>query len=199
MHGQPCLLCLWHQEKKAKSNLSCMLDPKDQYRLEKIAEGLDLSVDYGFLWMIAQPLYALLFFFSTGTLHIFGSAYHLFPGFGNWGFAIIMLTVLVKGCFYTLNVKAYTSMAKMRAIQPKMLELKERLGDDRQKMSQETMALYKKEGVNPLGGCLPMLLQMPVFIAFVLGITGICRITPCTFHWLHQRFVQRWILTSCCL
>ncbi|CAA0081458.1 Membrane protein insertase YidC [BD1-7 clade bacterium] len=139
--------------------------PKDQYQLEKISEGLDLSVDYGFLWMIAQPLYALLFFFNTGTLHAFGYKLDIFGGVGNWGFSIILLTILVKACFYSLNVKAYTSMAKMRAIQPKMLALKERLGDDRQKMSQETMALYKNEGVNPLGGCLPMLVQMPVFIS----------------------------------
>ena len=139
--------------------------PKDQYELEKISEGLDLSVDYGFLWMIAQPLYALLYFINNGVLHLFGSSFDIFGGVGNWGFAIILLTIIVKLCFYSLNVKAYTSMAKMRAIQPKMLALKDRYGDDRQKMSQETMALYKKEGVNPLGGCLPMLVQMPVFIA----------------------------------
>lgn len=139
--------------------------PKDQYSLEKISDGLDLSVDYGFLWMIAQPLYALLHFLNTGVLHMFGSSFDIGFGLGNWGFSIIALTILVKGAFFSLNAKAYKSMAKMRAIQPKMLELKERFGDDRQKMSQETMALYKNEGVNPIGGCLPMLVQMPVFIA----------------------------------
>ncbi len=139
--------------------------PKDQYRLEKISEGLDLSVDYGFLWMIAQPLYALLYFINNGVLHIFGYTFDIFGGVSNWGFSIILLTIIVKLCFYSLNVKAYTSMAKMRAIQPKMLALKDRFADDKQKLSQETMALYKKEGVNPIGGCLPMIVQMPVFIA----------------------------------
>ncbi len=139
--------------------------PKDQYALEKISEGLDLSVDYGFLWMIAQPLYALLHMFNEGVLNIFGMSFDLGFGLGNWGFSIIALTIFVKACFFSLNAKAYKSMAKMRAVQPKMIALKEQYGDDRQKMSQETMALYKNEGVNPLGGCLPMLVQMPVFIA----------------------------------
>ena len=139
--------------------------PKDQYMLEKISEGLDLSVDYGFLWMIAQPLYALLHMFNEGVLHIFGFEFDFGFSLGNWGFSIIALTIFVKACFFSLNAKAYKSMAKMRAIQPKMLALKDQYGDDRQKMSQETMALYKKEGVNPIGGCLPMLVQMPVFIA----------------------------------
>lgn len=139
--------------------------PKDQYTLETISEGLDLSVDYGFLWMIAQPLYALLHMFNEGVLHIFGSTFDFGFGLHNWGFSIIALTIFVKACFFSLNAKAYKSMAKMRAIQPKMLALKERHGDDKQKMSQETMALYKNEGVNPLGGCLPMVVQMPVFIS----------------------------------
>lgn len=139
--------------------------PKDQYRLEKIVDGLDLSVDYGWLWWLAQPLYALLFFFNTGTLHMFGWSQKLFGGFGNWGFSIIVLTVLVKAAFFKLNATAYKSMAKMRQFQPKMMALRERYPDDRQKQSQEMMALYKKEGVNPLGGCLPILIQMPVFIS----------------------------------
>lgn len=135
--------------------------PKDQYRLEKISEGLDLSVDYGMLWMLAQPLYALLYFFNEGVF--WGSK--IFGGFQNWGFSIIALTILVKIAFFSLNHKAYSSMAKMRAIQPKMLEIKDRYADDKQRQSKEMMALYQKEGVNPIGGCLPMLVQMPVFIA----------------------------------
>jgi YidC/Oxa1 family membrane protein insertase len=113
------------------------------------------------LWMVAQPLYALLYFFNKGV--IFGQ--NLFGGFHNWGFSIIALTILVKLAFFWLNQKAYHSMAKMRTIQPKMLELKNLYPDDRQKQSREMMALYQKEGVNPLGGCLPILVQMPVFIA----------------------------------
>ena len=139
--------------------------PKDQYKLESISEGLDLSVDYGFLWMVAQPLYALLYFFNEGSLHAFGQTFDVFSGVANWGFSIILLTILVKALFFGLNKKAYTSMAKMRAIQPKMLEIKDRYAEDRQKQSQEMMKLYSSEGVNPIGGCLPMIVQMPVFIA----------------------------------
>lgn len=139
--------------------------PKDQYRLVTISPGLDLTVDYGWLWWIAQPLFALLHFFATGTLHAFGSVIELGSGSGNWGIAIVMLTLLVKGAFFHLSAASYKSMAKMRKLQPKMLELKERYGDDRQKLSQETMDLYRREKVNPLGGCLPILIQMPVFLA----------------------------------
>lgn len=127
------------------------IGPKDQYRLEEISPGLELSVDYGFLWMPAQALFWLLTKFFALT--------------GNWGWAIILVTVLVKALFYSLNKKAYTSMANMRKVQPKLMELRERYADDRQKQSQEMMNLYKKEKINPLGGCLPILVQMPVFIS----------------------------------
>ncbi len=125
--------------------------PKDQYSLRDISEGLDLTVDYGWLWWIAQPLFWLL-----TKLH---------GVFGNWGWSIIALTFIIKLAFFRLSATSYKSMANMRRLQPKMAELKERLGDDRQKMSQATMELYKKEKINPLGGCLPILVQMPVFIA----------------------------------
>ncbi len=125
--------------------------PKDQYRLQEIADGLDLTVDYGFLWWLAQPLFYLL-----TVIH--GIA-------GNWGLAIIGLTVIVKSLLYPLSATSFRSMAKMRKLQPEMLRLKERYGDDRQQFSQAMMELYKKEGANPLGGCFPILLQMPVFLA----------------------------------
>ncbi|MGI9286822.1 MAG: membrane protein insertase YidC [Pseudomonadales bacterium] len=125
--------------------------PKDQYTLRDISEGLDLTVDYGWLWWIAQPLFWLL-----TKLHGI---------FGNWGWSIIALTFIIKLAFFRLSATSYKSMANMRRLQPKMLELRERFGDDRQKMSQATMELYKKEKINPLGGCLPILVQMPVFIA----------------------------------
>jgi YidC/Oxa1 family membrane protein insertase len=125
--------------------------PKDQYRLEEIAAGLELTVDYGFLWWLAQPL----FFMLTG-IHSF---------VGNWGLAIIGLTIIVKTLLYPLSAASFRSMAKMRKLQPEMVRLKERFGDDRQQFSQAMMELYKKEGANPLGGCLPILLQMPVFLA----------------------------------
>lgn len=151
------------QSKEIKSGFYA--GPKDQYKLAEIAEGLDLSVDYGWLWWIAQPLYALLYFFYTGELHIFGTVIDLGVGVANWGIAIILLTLVVKLVFFYPSAMSYRSMAKMRNLQPKLMRLKDLYPDDRQKQSQEMMSLYRKEGVNPLGGCLPMLIQMPVFIS----------------------------------
>ncbi|MFU8813864.1 MAG: membrane protein insertase YidC [Pseudomonadales bacterium] len=125
--------------------------PKDQKRLEQIAPNLNLTVDYGFLWWLAVPLFYIL-----DWMHGL---------FGNWGVAIIMLTFVVKLALYPLSAASYRSMANMRRVAPQMKRLQERYADDRQKLSQEMMALYKKEKVNPLGGCLPMLLPMPIFIA----------------------------------
>ncbi len=125
--------------------------PKDTKRLEEISPFLDLTVDYGWLWWLAKPLFWLL-----DKIH--GLV-------GNWGLAIIGLTILVKAAFFKLSAASYKSMAKMRKLAPKLQDLKERFGDDRQKMSQEMMKLYKDEKVNPLGGCLPILVQMPVFLA----------------------------------
>jgi YidC/Oxa1 family membrane protein insertase len=125
--------------------------PKDQEVLEKIAPNLDLTIDYGFLWMISQPLFWLLL-----TIQSFVT---------NWGVAIIIITLIVKGGMYPLTKAQYTSMAKMRELAPKMAQLKERFGDDKQKMSQAMMELYRKEKVNPAGGCLPLIVQMPIFLA----------------------------------
>lgn len=125
--------------------------PKDTEKLESISPYLDLTVDYGWLWWIAKPLFWLLKF-----IHNF---------VGNWGLAIIGLTIFVKLVFYKLSKASYISMAKMKKLQPKLAELKERYGEDKQRFSQEMMKLYKTEKVNPLGGCLPLLIQMPVFIA----------------------------------
>lgn len=127
------------------------IGPKDQYELEGIAEHLNLTVDYKFLWWAAQPLFWLL-----QKIHSF---------VGNWGVAIILLTCLVKLVFYPLSAASYKSMARMKKLAPKMQALKERHGSDRQALSQETMKLYQKEKVNPLGGCLPILIQMPIFMA----------------------------------
>ncbi|WP_086929259.1 membrane protein insertase YidC [Agarilytica rhodophyticola] len=130
---------------------SFYVGPKIIKNLEKVSPHLDLTIDFSWLWFIAKPLFLALDF-----IHGF---------VGNWGIAIILLTCLVKIIFFYPSAMAYRSMAKMRKVMPLMQELKERYGDDRQRMGMETMKLYKKEGVNPLGGCLPMLLQMPVFIA----------------------------------
>lgn len=125
--------------------------PKDQYRLKALSPYLDLTVDYGWLWWIAQPLFWLL-----------TKIYALVQ---NWGVAIILLTVLVKAAFYKLSATSYRSMANMRAMQPKMQAIRDQHADDKQKQSQALMELYKKEKINPMGGCLPILVQMPVFIA----------------------------------
>jgi YidC/Oxa1 family membrane protein insertase len=125
--------------------------PKLPDVLEKIAPNLQLTVDYGSLTIIAEPLFWLL------------KAIHAIVG--NWGWAIIFLTILIKLAFYKLSETSYRSMANMRRMAPELTRLKELYGDDKQKMNQEMMALYKREKVNPLGGCLPILVQIPVFIA----------------------------------
>ncbi len=127
------------------------IGPKIQENLNAAAEHLELTVDFGWLTILAQPLFWLL-----KTIHGF---------IGNWGWAIVGVTICIKAVFYKLSEASYRSMAKMKLLQPKLASLKERHGDDRAKMGQATMELYKKEKVNPLGGCLPMLIQIPVFIA----------------------------------
>jgi YidC/Oxa1 family membrane protein insertase len=125
--------------------------PKIQENLKALSSGLDLTIDYGMLWFIAQPIFWLL--------------EHIHNLLGNWGWSIIVLTILIKLAFFPLSAASYKSMARMRAVSPKLAALKEQFGDDRQKMSQAMMELYKKEKINPLGGCLPILVQMPVFLA----------------------------------
>ncbi|HCH69500.1 MAG TPA: membrane protein insertase YidC [Colwellia sp.] len=136
---------------KGKTSAIFYVGPKDQEVLEKIAPNLDLTIDYGFLWMISQPLFWLLLKIQSFVT--------------NWGLAIIIITLIVKGGMYPLTKSQYTSMARMRELAPKMAKLKERFGDDKQKMSQATMEMYRKEKVNPAGGCLPLILQMPIFLA----------------------------------
>ncbi len=136
---------------QAVLNSVLYLGPKDQDTLKLYATGLNLTVDYGFLWFISEWLFWLLQIIQGVVI--------------NWGVAIIIITVIVKGIMYPLTKKQYESMAKMRVLAPKMTQLKERFGDDRQKMSQGMMELYKKEKVNPMGGCFPLLLQMPIFLA----------------------------------
>ncbi|AEF56558.1 membrane protein insertase YidC [Marinomonas posidonica] len=125
--------------------------PKLQGQLEATAENLDLTVDYGWLWWLAKPLFWLLTLIQSFVI--------------NWGVAIILVVVCVKAIFFKLSATSYRSMAKMRKFGPEIAKLKDKHGDDRQKMSQAMMELYKKEKINPLGGCLPILVQMPVFLA----------------------------------
>ncbi|MCF8199392.1 MAG: membrane protein insertase YidC [Sulfuritalea sp.] len=141
-----------------KSEVSLYAGPQEQSKLEEIAPGLDLVVDYGWLTVVAAPLFWVL------------AAIHNLVG--NWGWAIIGLTVLIKAAFFPLSAASYKSMAKMRVLTPKLVKLKETYGDDKARLNQEMMALYKKEKVNPLGGCLPVLVQIPVFIALYWVLLG---------------------------
>ena len=128
-----------------------VVGPKLQYKLEETAPGLDLTVDYGILTIFAKPLFWLLNAFDQM--------------FDNWGWAIIFLTITVKAIFYKLSEMSYRSMAKMRKVAPRIQKMKEQFGDDRQAMSKAMMEMYKREKINPMGGCFPILVQMPVFIS----------------------------------
>jgi YidC/Oxa1 family membrane protein insertase len=128
-----------------------LVGPQDQKMLEATAPGLDLTVDYGWLTVIAQPIHWLLQF-----LHGF---------VGNWGWAIVLLTIVIKTIFFPLQAASYRSMARMKAVTPRLTQIRERYGSDRVKMNQAMMELYKTEKINPLGGCLPIVVQIPVFIA----------------------------------
>ena len=137
--------------KQVTLNATLYAGPKVQSELKDVAVGLNQTVDYGLLWPISKILFAIL----DGIHKIIG----------NWGWSIILLTVLVKFALMWFSNKSYYSMAKMRAIAPRLATLKEEHGDDRMKMSQEMMAIYKEEKVNPMAGCLPILMQMPIFLA----------------------------------
>jgi YidC/Oxa1 family membrane protein insertase len=125
--------------------------PQEQQKLAELAPGLELTVDYGWLTVIAVPLFWVLAWLNQWI--------------GNWGVAIILLTVIIKLLFYPLSEASYRSMAKMRVLAPRLQRLKEQYGNDRQRLQQAMMELYKTEKINPLGGCLPILVQIPVFIA----------------------------------
>ncbi len=147
--------------------------PKLQDRLEKIAPGLSLTIDYGMLTVISEPLHWVLALFEKLT--------------GNWGIAIILLVLLIKALFFKLSEAQYRSMAKMRKLQPRIAALKERYGDDRQKMNTAMMELYKKEKANPLAGCLPMLIQIPVFFALYWVLLESVELRQAPFvGWIHN-------------
>jgi len=151
--------------------------PKIIDRLEAAAPNLDRTVDFGWLFFISLPLFIILEWFHSIV--------------GNWGVAIILLTVLVKGVFFKLSATSYRSMGRMRAVAPQLTRLKELYGDDRQRMSQEMMALYKKEKINPLGGCLPILVQMPVFISLYWVLFESVQLRHAPFMlWIHDLSVM---------
>ena len=132
-------------------SIKLYVGPKDQDRMESLAPGLELTVDYGWLTFLAQPIFWVLNQIQDVV--------------GNWGFSIILLTMLIKLIFFKLSETSYRSMANMRKLTPRLTALKERYGDDRTKMNEAMMRIYREEKVNPMGGCLPILVQIPVFIA----------------------------------
>jgi YidC/Oxa1 family membrane protein insertase len=132
--------------------------PQEQTHLKEVAPGLEYAVDYGWLTIIASPLFWLLS--------------HIQKLVQNWGVAIILLTVLIKAAFFPLSAASYKSMAKMRKVAPRLQQIKERYGDDREKLHKAMMELYKTEKINPMGGCLPILVQVPVFIALYWVLLG---------------------------
>lgn len=158
-------------------NATLWVGPELQDQMAQLAAHLDLTVDYGWLWLISQPLFKLLKF--------------IYGFIGNWGFSIIIITFIVRGIMYPLTKAQYTAMAKMRMLQPKVQALRERIGNDKQRMSQEIMALYKSEKVNPLGGCLPLIIQMPIFLAlyYMLMYSVELRHAPFAF-WIHDLSAQ---------
>lgn len=146
--------------------------PKIQPAMEAIAEGLELTVDYSWLTIIAKPIYWLL-----NWIHDY---------IGNWGLAIMGVTLVIKLLFYRLSKASYMSMAKMRKIQPKLKELQEKFKDDRQRFNTEMMAMYKREKVNPLGGCLPIMVQIPVFISLYWVLIETVELRQTEFYWWIQ-------------
>ena len=147
--------------------------PQEEHELEAIYPGLELVKDYGWLTILAKPLYWLLNKLNNLL--------------NNWGWSIVALVVLIKAAFYWLNAHAYKSMAKMKAINPKVMDMRERLKDNPQQMQAEMMKIYREEKVNPLGGCLPIAIQIPVFIAlyWVLLSTVEMRNAPWVL-WIHD-------------
>jgi YidC/Oxa1 family membrane protein insertase len=147
--------------------------PEVAAQLKQVAPGLELTIDYGFLWFICQPIFWLL-----RTMHEL---------LGNWGVAIIATTVIIKAMFYKLSATSYKSMGNMRKLQPKIETLKQRYGDDKQGFSKAMMELYRKEKVNPLGGCLPILVQIPVFIALYYVLLESVELRQAPFMlWIHD-------------
>uniref|UniRef100_UPI0025EF0DEA membrane protein insertase YidC n=1 Tax=uncultured Microbulbifer sp. TaxID=348147 RepID=UPI0025EF0DEA len=152
--------------------------PKDVFSLEKISPYLDLTVDYGWLWWLAKPMFRVLHWIHE----------HLVD---NWGWSIILLTVFIKALLFPLSAAGLKSMARMRKFAPQMKKLQEQYKDNRQKLAEETMKLYRKEKINPVGGCLPLLLQMPVFIGlyWMLMETVELRHAPWIL-WIHDLSVK---------
>ncbi len=160
-----------HSEELVQAQL--YLGPLITEDLQGLAPGLELTVDYGIFWPICKPIFWLLKKMDDLT--------------GNWGVAIILTTLIIKLLFYKLSASSYRSMGNMKRLQPKIKQLKELHGEDRQTFGQAMMALYRQEKVNPLGGCLPILVQIPVFIALYYVLLGSVELREAPFFgWIHD-------------
>jgi YidC/Oxa1 family membrane protein insertase len=164
---------------KVSSTIQLYAGPQEQDKLRALAPGLDLVVDYGWLTVFAAPLFWLLQVFHDGT-SVGGVS---IPGTSNWGWAIVLLTILVKLVFFPLSAASYRSMAKMKLVTPRLMKLREQYGDDRAKLNQAMMEMYKQEKINPLGGCLPIVVQIPVFIALYWVLLGSVELRQTPFIW----------------
>jgi YidC/Oxa1 family membrane protein insertase len=153
-------------------SVSLYAGPQEQDALKSIAPGLDLTVDYGWLTVVAAPLFWLLQFLHRWV--------------GNWGVAIILLTVLIKAVFFPLSAASYKSMAKMKLVTPRMTKLREQYGNDRARLNQAMMELYKTEKINPLGGCLPIVVQIPVFISLYWVLLASVELRHASWFWIHD-------------
>ena len=153
-------------------SVSLYSGPQEQAALKEIAPGLDLTVDYGWLTVVAAPLFWLLQFLHKWV--------------GNWGMAIILLTVLIKAVFFPLSAASYKSMAKMKLVTPRMTKLREQYGNDRARLNQAMMELYKTEKINPLGGCLPIVVQIPVFISLYWVLLASVELRHASWFWIHD-------------
>lgn len=162
-----------------QKNISATLwiGPEIQNKMASIAKNLDLTVDYGWLWFISQPLFKLLKF--------------IYYYVGNWGFAIIIITFIIRIFMYPLTKAQYSSAAKMKLLQPKIQEINEKFNHNKQRLSQEMLSLYKKEKVNPLGGCLPLIIQMPIFLALYYMLVSSVELRHAPFIlWIHDLAAQ---------
>ncbi|MGP1676589.1 MAG: membrane protein insertase YidC [Burkholderiales bacterium] len=158
-------------------SVSLYAGPQEQAALKDIAPGLNLTVDYGWLTVIAAPIFWLLQF--------------LHKWLGNWGVAIILLTVLIKAVFFPLSAASYKSMAKMKLVTPRMTKLREQYGNDKARLNQAMMDLYKTEKINPLGGCLPIVVQIPVFISLYWVLLASVELRHAPFYlWIHDLSAQ---------
>ena len=144
--------------------------------MEAVAPGLKRTVDYGWLFFISQPMFVVLAWINSAV--------------NNWGWTIIIFTILLKICFFWLSATSYRSMARMRKLQPRMMQLRERHADDKQRLNQAMMEMYKKEKINPLGGCLPILVQIPFFIALYWVLLESVELRQAPFMLWYQDLAQ---------